>query len=362
MPPDGGGSDASLDGGGDAFVLPEASTIPVRVGIVAVPGAADAAPGLAEETLAHLDVIAAGSRSSTIVRRWDDLFSSGTQPVTPAWQYLGGIAKIYADAGRSLLLSLAVVDRADEARPAGVAGAWDSSASGLAGHALVDRTFATFGDELAYLAVGYEADRYLSLASPSERSAFVAFVTDVFDYARAHPSVPKSLKLGVTLSADAVLAGGPEISALLAVSDVAIVSYHAVDESFQARPASASPGDLDALWDAVGGEAGKSEIVLQEVAYPSASAAGSSVEQQRTFFDGLLLALLSRRERFPFVVVRGSNEQTEAACEADAAARGAAGDPAAIAAFCSFGLRTASGDTKPAWAAVVDGLATFSTP
>lgn len=358
-----GGADASPTDAPDDVVLPEASSIPVRVGVLPSPAASgDAGPGIADETLAHLDVVAAGARAVTIERRWDALFEGAAQPDAAAWQYLAGIAEVYRDAGRSLLLSLSIVDRALDARPAGVTGAWDAVATKTAAHALVDRSFLTFGEELAYLSFGTEVDRFLSQASPGERAAFVGLVEDSIAYARQHPSAPQGLKLGVTLTADALVAGGSEVASLLSASDVAIVTYHAVDGGFQARPASSAAGDLDALWSAVGGEAGSPQIVLQEVAYPSAEELGGSLDKQRTFFDGLFLALLSRRERFPFVVVRGLNEQRFEECEADAQAVDAPASPAAIAAFCSFGLRDAAGAAKPAWASVVDGLATFSSP
>jgi hypothetical protein len=128
------------------------------------------------------------------------------------------------------------------------------------------------------------------------------------------------------------------------------------------RLPSSAPGDLDALWAAIGGDAGSTQIVLQEVSYPSAEENDSSLARQRTFFDGLFVALLSRRERFPFVVVRGSNEQTQEVCEADAVAVGAPGSPQAIAAYCSVGFRDLPGNDKPAWSTVIDALATFSSP
>jgi hypothetical protein len=359
---DGGDADSQPTDASEEFVLPEASSVVVRVGVLPVAASADGGPTQANETLAHLEIVAAGSRASTIVRRWDDLFTSATLPEPAAWQYLGGISKLYADAGRSVLVSLAVVDRTLDARPSGVTGTWSSATTISAGHALVDRTFATFGAELAYLAIGNEVDRFLALAPTAEREAFVTFAKSVIDYARAHPSLPPGAKIGVSATTDALTQPSPELAELIAASDVPIASYHAVDASFVARPASAAASDLDALWAAIGGDGGSKEIVLSEVAYPSSSESGSSLEQQRAFFDGLFVALLSRRERFPFVVVRGSHEEPAEVCDAHAVAIGAPGSPAASAAYCSFGLRAAAGDDKPAWGSVVDGLATFSSP
>lgn len=359
---DGGDVDAAPTDAAEEFVLPEASSVVVRAGVLPVGASTDGGSTAANETLAHLEIVAAGSRASTVVRRWDELFTNATIPNAPSWQYLEGIAKLYADSGRGMLVSLAVVDRTLDARPSGVNGAWSSATTVSAGHALVDRTLAAFGSELAYLAIGNEVDRFLSQASETERDAFVAFAKSVIDYARAHPSLPAGTQIGIGATADALSQPGPELAELVAASDVAIASYHALDPSFSARPASAAAGDLDALWAAIGGDGGAPAIVLQEVAYPSSAESGSSAEQQQAFFDGLFVALLSRRERFPFVVVRGSQEESAEACDAHATAIGAPGSLEASAAYCSFGLRSADGTNKPAWAVVVDGLATFSSP
>jgi hypothetical protein len=354
---DGGGGDASAADASDATYLPEASNVVVRVGIAPVPaGAADGGSNHVEETLAHQYVVAAGSRAVTVARRWDALFAGSGQPIEEEWQYLSGVSKLHSGSDRVLLLSLAVVDRTLDARPASLAGAWDSAPVTAAMHALIDRTLSSFGEELGYLSLGTEVDRFLAPMAQSERTAFVAFAKDSLDYARAHPLAPESLKLGVSLSSSSALEGAapPAYLAELAnAGDLAFIVHHALDASFQPRPPSSAPGDLDALWKAAG-----RPIVLEQVAYPSEG----SLDKQRAFYDSLFVALLSRRERFPFVAVMGSNERSLADCEADALALDAPGDPSAIAAYCSFGLRGPDGANKPAWASVVDGLVTFSSP
>jgi hypothetical protein len=358
---DGGGGISGASDAAEEFTLPEASNIAVRVGIVPVaasPG--DAGPSHVDESIAHQDVVAAGSRAVKIARRWDELFSGPGQPIEPEWQYLSGLAKLHAGNDRALLLSLAVVDRTLDARPAGLADAWDSAQTLAAMHGLIDRSFATFGAELRYLSIGLEVDRFLGVATPNERAAFIAFAKDAFDHARGHALAPSNLVVGVSISAGSFLQAGAapaDLTALASAGDLTFVVYHALDQSSKPRPATAAAGDLDALWKAVGGP-----VVLEEVAYPSEPEEFSSLEQQRAFYDSLFVALLSRRDRFPFVAVRGSNERSLPACEADALALGEPDSPALIAAYCSFGLRGPDGANKPAWASVVDALVTFSSP
>ncbi len=364
-----GGKDASADAlvedapapdAGDGG-LPDAPVGTVRVGIepTAPPGA-----GPTEELQAQLDVLAAGSRGIPLLRRWSELYTTSTQADAQVWARLAGTAELVRNAQRRALLCLAVVDRAVDERPAGLGTSWNAPATLSAVDALIDNAYATFGDELAYLAFGTGVDRYLEKLSVAERPAFVAFLLHALDYAKKHASKPAGAQVGVTATSDGIMDGpSTELSELLAASDVAIVTYTPVDSSFSARPPSTAPGDLDAMEGALVADGGAPvPVVLQEVAYPSAAEAGSSEEKQKTFFDGLSQALLARRAHHPFVGIRALHDGEQSSCEAEAVALGAPGNAAAVALSCSLGLRRADGTPKPALSSVYQALATFATP
>lgn len=353
--PDSAAPDAGDGGGMDASVAA------VRLGIEPNPPPGGSATDQLES---QLDVLAAGSRGIPLVRRWSELYPSPSQADAKVWARLASTAELIRNAQQQTLFCLAVVNHEQDARPSGLPSDWGAPATLAAADALVDTTYATFDDELGYLAVGTDVDLFLAQLTSAQKQGFVAFAKHVLSYAKSHPDKPAMLRVGVTITSNGIAKGPtPELSELLAASDVAIVTYTAVDESFMARPASTAAGDLDAMETALEVEAGAAlPIVLQEVAYPSSEEAGSSETKQTTFFDGLAQALSARRAHHPFVGIRSLYDADPSTCAAEAQALGAPGNAAAIATSCSLGLRRADGTPKPAQASVYQALATFATP
>ncbi len=288
-------------------------------------------------------------------------FGSPTTPISAEWDALGASSSFYASAGRKVLVCLALVDRTESARPLGLA-AWNDAQAVAALDALVDQAYATFGDELFALSFGTEVDRWLGAAKKTERAELASLLDHAIDYAKNHPARPPASVVGITISTDALDSMPGELPPLLDKSDAIVAVYEAVDSSFAARPASSASGDLDALAALAQMEAGYKPILLQSVGYPSAPENASSPEQQQGFYDSMFLALATRRDRFPLVVIDGLYERESSDCVTQAALRGAQDDPAAEAMYCSFGLKDTSGTAKPALASVLDGLATFSSP
>ena len=87
------------------------------------------------------------------------------EPRAAAWDGLAQVAPLYAQAGRTLLFGVSVVDRTEDARPAGAESGWDTLANRGASEALVDRVWQTFGSELGYLVIGRDPERKLRLQS-----------------------------------------------------------------------------------------------------------------------------------------------------------------------------------------------------
>ena len=356
--PDGNGGD---DAGDSGVVGP---LLPVRLGLVPTAGSmSDAGPTVGDHTQATLDVLAAGSRAVTLARRWSDLFIDATTPRSEPWSFLSKSAPLYRDADRAIAFSLVAVDRTTDARPSGLSGGWDAPATLAAVEALVDKTYATFGSELAYVSIGTEVDRFLESASPADRAAFVTFAVHAMDYARQHPNRPADTQVGVSASAGGIVAESTtQLLELLRASDAVIATYFPLEASFDAKPPAGVAADLDDLVVAVSSDAGTREVVLEQVGYPSADGASSSAENQAAFFDVFFQTLSSRRDRFPFVSIYALNDPAPSICEREAAALGAAGDAVAIAARCSMGVREHDGTTKAAWMPVLDGIATFASP
>jgi len=362
--PDAGIQDADVDVS-DAVVSTDAPVSPVRVGIVPVPASTeDAGPSPVDRTAALLDVLGAGARATTLVYRWDELTDDLGNPRAEVFGALESWATLHRDAGRSLLLSIALVDRTRDARPSALRGSsWDGVLVEAAARRLVDEAFTHFGSELVFLSFGNEVDRYLGRASASQGEAFVRLAQHLLDHARASSARPSALRVGVTLSVEALVAASDANAALISASDVVVASYLPREDGVRPPAPSAPATDLVALLSSLAVDGGPTPpIVLQQVGYPSASEVGSSPEAQRSFFDSLFQTVAGHREQFPFVSVYALHDLAGQACSMEVEAYALASDPNAEAFFCSVGLRTASGAPKSAWNAVLGALATFHDP
>jgi hypothetical protein len=365
-----GGQDASLSDTGASGVggtsLLDAPLVPVHAGVIPGPAVqADAGVSAVDLVLSHLRVLAAGSRGVTLRFGWHELVEPSGAARAEVWDTLSQIAELYREDEASVLLAIDIVSAQSDERPLALKGsAWNSPALAAALEVLIARAFSTFGKELTHLCIGNESDRFLAAASAAERTGFVELATQTLDRARQHPSRPPELAVGVGVSAEGVLSGAmDELAALIAASDALMVTYRPLDAAFRARPPSMLRSDLTKLVDALQEDgASPKPIVLRGVAYPSASQAGSSLEQQAAFYEALLQELLVRRESIPFVAIDGLDDPAPGDCEAQAAALGAAANPTLEMALCSTGLHDVAGEPKAAWDMVVELLATFQQP
>jgi hypothetical protein len=257
-----------------------------------------------------------------------------------------------------VLLSIAIVDRTEDARPVALRSAWDSTELELAMQALIDRVYDELGEHLSYLSFGTDVDRFLSLSSKSERAAVATFIERSLAYARANPHKSERTQFGVTFSLPGVLNTPlPETKALLARSDAVIVTDYPLDVSYRALSPSRAVAELTALAD---GEV--LPIVLQELGYPSASEVSSSVAQQRAFYDGVFELLAERRESFSYVDIAAWSDADGVLCQSQALTWGVPAAPRLVSALCSLGLRADASTEKPAWESALRALSAFSRP
>jgi hypothetical protein len=327
---------------------------PILLGITPTPRSVQQdEPTAGDQLDAELTTFAAGVRGVVVTRRLHEL------PDDPSLARLGGF---YAQHRKQVLFNVALVDRAEDGRPEALSSlAWDDPAVVFAVKAAIDAAVARFGETLAYVTFGRDADVYLA-GHPDERVAFTRLAAEACAYAGAHPDARERPHVGVGLSFDAAMppdgSSGASLDELLDAGDVAVLSYLPGLAAGEAAPTSDVAGGLDAMIARSQGL----PIVLQAVGYPSSPGAGSSEERQRLFFQTFFNALAPRRASFTFVNVVELHDPPPAVCAAYAAAQGAEPESAFARFTCSLGLFGQGEASKPAWIEILGGAATFASP
>ncbi len=359
MPKD-ASSDVVVDAPSDA---PKAS---VRVGVEPEPRVGDEEPALALR-IAQLESLSAGSRAVAIDVRWDELVDDQLQLQDAALDALKRRIQLLRDAGATLSLCIALVERAVDARPSNALG-WNTSSMRSAVRVVIDAVLDLTGDELRFLSLGLESDRYYRALPQALRAGFVQGMQSALDYARSHPSLPPLAKVGIGLTYDGWHGPASPFATWIRSSDALVVSYVPLDAGLVPEPPSVVVSDLDTVYNSLveiydGGAV--VPIVLHRVGYPSSFEASATQEQQRTFYASLFQALEGRRGRFPFVSVYGLNDPAPQRCADFRLTLGGdalAHPERAEAVYCSLGLHDRDGVAKPAWGEMLAGLATFASP
>lgn len=230
--------------------------------------------------------------------------------------------------------------------------AWDSPA--------IAARFATMLDLIAplvvaydgyFLSVGHEVDRYLAV-HPSDLGSFVNFT----DAARTHVhgTLPK-LSVGVTLTANEALSGGPNLPALLTASDNLAFTYFPLKADHSAADPLTPLSDVPLLAALVAPH----PLVLQAVGYGSGATpvplAGGSPTKQATFtrslFEALSLVPKARATIFGRLSDLTGPELTELRFVTGS------GDANFIENRRTTGMRLATdGSAKPSWSEFLLGL------
>jgi hypothetical protein len=334
----------------DADATPDAADAglsPVIVGITPSPGG-DGDPTVGDVVEARLAALAAGARGMVVRRALRDLSADGLTELAQEGEF-------YAKHKTRLAMSLALVDRAADGRPAElVALPWDAMPVREAVHHAIDGVVGSLGDALAYLSIGRDVDVWLG-AHPEQRAGFEALVGDAIGYAHEHAP---GVMVGVGFSFDGAAQQNSSFTALLGASDIAVLTYLPGLGTTAAGPTSAVAGDADTMIARAGGK----PIVLEALGYPSRSDVGGSDDKQALFLETFFGALAPRRAGFAFVNVEALHDLGAIRCAALTAAQGEpAGGPYA-AYMCSLGLVTVTEDNKPAWPKFLKGAATFASP
>jgi hypothetical protein len=328
----------------------EVGISPVLVGITPTPAAPDGASSPAAELQAELTVLAAGSRAAVVPALFDDDPEMIAASVSKK-------AAFYAEHGRRVALSLRVVDRLVDHRPAALAGLpWSAPETIATVKATIDLLLSASGDEVRYLTLGRDVDVYLA-AHPEERAGFVTLAKEVAAHVKAHPDAPKEIGAGVALTTSAPKME-PAFQDLVEAQDVLAFSYFPGLGTFEPEAASGVASTIDQIADI----AGDRVIVLEGAGFASDAAAGGGEDAQQAFFSILFGAVSARRKSFVVVNVVELFDAPAAGCTAWAEQQGDAPDGPLAAYACSLGLFREDGTPRPAWSAVLAGSAALSTP
>ncbi|MCA9630838.1 MAG: hypothetical protein KC766_24380, partial [Myxococcales bacterium] len=160
-----GGEDAALDAPADA------PTPAVRIGVEPEPRAGDEGFDAALR-IAQLESLSAGSRAVSIDVRWDELMNDELELRAASLASLGARIRLVRDSGAKLSLCLALVERAVDARPSSDLG-WNTTGMTNAVRRVIDAVLELAGDELRFLSLGLESDRYFRALPPAIGSGFV---------------------------------------------------------------------------------------------------------------------------------------------------------------------------------------------
>ncbi|GAC1658254.1 MAG: hypothetical protein NVS4B13_00900 [Candidatus Elarobacter sp.] len=282
-----------------------------------------------------------GARGQFVSYTWHDL-----EPTEGAYKLddlRGGLQYLGGTLGDTLLFGVQVLNTSVKDVPADLrTTSFDDPKMQARARALLDR-IARLPDarHIRYLSIGNEVDVYLA-AHPDEWHPYEQFCTALIAHAR---KVLPGARVGVTLTAGALDTAPAEASKLLAMSDVAILTYYPLDDDFAVRGPHAARGDMDRLVKF----AGSKQLVLQEVGYPTSPLLHGSEDQQARFFSEVFAQWRVYGRKIPFVNVILLHDPTEHECSALEKYYGLRG--ATFHAFlCTLGLRYSDGRPKKAFA------------
>lgn len=227
--------------------------------------------------------------------------------------------------------------------------AWDDPRMQSRVLALLDAILPVFGDNLTAFQFGNEVDTYFA-GRPEELEAFERLFARVKTHLKTRlPNVAVS----TTLKSTSLPQLRTTWNGLWSISDVLAITYGGYDSHYRAKPPSAIAADIAEILNRAEGK----KILFQEVAYPSAEGAGSSLTLQADFFRAFLQMMRSATDRVIGAQVMMLSDMNAATAWSLAGALGMAHSPAFVSVLGSLGLFDLNAQPKPAFEAVRRELA-----
>lgn len=327
----------------DAAPLPEAGPSvpdaaapePVRISIGLNASRID------DAVLADLEVVALGSRVTTVTHRWSA--ESGIEGAIER-------ARFFIDEGVEVLFSIDLVRALRPLLPT-----LSTESLGAVQQSL-DTLFAS-GLPLSGVMFGEALDVALLALPAPQREAFAELISASVAYASNH-GARGAIPIGIHTTAHVWADPPGELPLWADSADWVALSWFGIDAEGRAVNSLTVGTQLEQL---LGYHQGHGKpVILREVSYPSSeSVNGTSVRQARFF--GALFDELSRQSGpvlVPYVAVTALDSPPEAVCQAYAQDYGLVSNAAT--ARCSLGLRSSMGVPLEAYYAVVEAMA--STP
>lgn len=201
-----------------------------------------------------------------------------------------------------------------------------------------------------YLSIGNEVDGWLA-SRPDEIARFAAFVEAA--RTRIHERHPE-VAVGVTMTYSGAAAHPEILAAMQAVSDIVAFTYYPLNPDFTVQASAVVADDIAHMVELSNG----GPVILQETGYPSGYVPtpnnGSSGDLQAQFVHALFDAIATHPE-IRFVTFVQLGEWPDALCDFFAGYY-AISEETFREYLCTLGLRTYSGEAKPAYAVFLERI------
>jgi hypothetical protein len=206
---------------------------------------------------------------------------------------------------------------------------------------LIDTIAPALKGQVSWFMFGYEIDAYIR-EHPSEANEFSALHRIAAE--RIKKLVP-GLQVGCTLSFTGIGELEDRLAALNLQLDFVALTYCPTRGDFTVEDPTVLPRDFDRMKQVAAGR----KIVLQEIAYPSSPACGSS-EQKQTQFYRLAVAQLEQDERaFECVNFMMLADLSDSDADNYAGFYGMRGSSKFRALLQTLGMHDVRGNPKPSW-------------
>lgn len=282
-----------------------------------------------------------GATALSLTQAWAILETAPGQ-FAPETDFLDIANTYYPTRDMAVALKLPSVDTNVDQRPADLRDTpWDAPEMAARYRALLTYAASRTPDlDVSHVVLGNEVDIFFG-DDRAGHAAYRTFIASVIDHARG--LWPEAVVGTVVTFDGATGLRADEAAAIQALGDAALVTYYPLDDGFQVREADTVGRDVARLLDRLGGE-----VHLMEAGTPTGRETDGSEADQADFVEALFDAWDAHANRVPYLSYSFLTDFPEASVSEFEAYYGIS-DPAFLSYLGTLGLRTASGQEKPAY-------------